>query len=160
MEGGLSGEIPSGFEDVPLGTGEQAAEHDRESRREGFDIGRPALEKRTDQGFRLAQGEEVDFREVAAVRAESGAGCRESKLDLGAASGRGANGERFRKRFRARDSRPRGAAGSGTRHAPRVETDTRILRFDRDGSANGFSATVVATLQTGASMTAGDIFLI
>lgn len=40
------------------------------------------------------------------------------------------------------------------------ETDTRILRFDRDGSASGFSAVVVATLQAGASMTAGDIFLI
>jgi len=40
------------------------------------------------------------------------------------------------------------------------ETDTRTLRFDRDGSGSSFSATVVATLQTGASMTVGDIFLI
>ena len=40
------------------------------------------------------------------------------------------------------------------------ETDTGILRFDRDGNNNGFDAIVVATLLGNVTMTAGDIFLV
>ena len=41
-----------------------------------------------------------------------------------------------------------------------LETDTGILRFDRDGNKDGFDAIVVATLLGNASLSAGDIFLI
>jgi Ca2+-binding RTX toxin-like protein len=39
------------------------------------------------------------------------------------------------------------------------ETDTRILRFDQDGSAAAFAPVVIATLQAGATMVIGDILL-
>ena len=37
------------------------------------------------------------------------------------------------------------------------ETDTRILRFDADGSGGSSAPIVVATLQLGATMTFADI---
>ena len=40
------------------------------------------------------------------------------------------------------------------------ETDTGILRFDRDGSANAFDAVIIATLAGNATMTADDIFIL
>ncbi len=40
------------------------------------------------------------------------------------------------------------------------ETDTGILRFDQDGSAAIHAAVVIATIQAGGQVTAGDIFIV